>query len=124
MYEITNINTIRRHILPNNLIVTILINDIRIKSSLKINQILIFTKKSFFFTILRFVQSCSGELGDIDGFIQSIPGSFKSDDSIDITGIDKKHLKCDCIDGSIVNGIGEPILYSFALFSPRSHEIF
>ena len=47
-----------------------------------------------------------------------IAGSYKSDKPINITGIDKIHLKCDCIQGSIVNGIREPILYSFALSSP------
>ena len=30
-----------------------------------------------------------------------------------ITSIDKVHLKCDCVDGSIVNGVREQILYSF-----------
>ena len=32
-------------------------------------------------------------------------------------GVDKVHLKADCVQGSIVNGIREPILYSFALSS-------
>ena len=53
-----------------------------------------------------------------------IPGSYKSDSPINITGIDKIHLKCDCIQGSIVNGIREPILYSFALSSPPGHKIY
>ena len=33
-------------------------------------------------------------------------------------------MKCDCIDGSIVNGIHEPILYSFALDQPPGHTIY
>ena len=33
-------------------------------------------------------------------------------------------MKCDCIQGSIVNGIREPILYSFALSSPPGHKIY
>ena len=53
-----------------------------------------------------------------------IAGSYKSDKPINITGIDKIHLKCDCIQGSIVNGIREPILYSFALSSPPGHKIY
>ena len=52
-----------------------------------------------------------------------IAGSYKSDKPINITGIDKVHLKADCIQGSIVNGVREPILYSFALSSPPGHEI-
>ena len=52
-----------------------------------------------------------------------IKGSHKSDKPINITGIDKIHLKCDCIRGSIVIGIQEPILYSYALLSPPGHKI-
>ena len=74
--------------------------------------------------ILGFTQSHSGELGDIPGFIQLIPGSDRSDRPINITGIDKVHLKYDCINGSIVNGVREPILYSFALSSPSGHKIY
>ena len=33
-------------------------------------------------------------------------------------------MKCDCIQGSIVNGTREPILYSFALSFPPGHKIF
>ena len=53
-----------------------------------------------------------------------IAGSYKSDKPINITGIDKIHLKCDCINGSIVNGVREPILYSFALSSPSGQKIY
>ena len=53
-----------------------------------------------------------------------IAGSYKSDESINITCIDKVHLKANCIQGSIVNGVREPILYSFALSSPPSHKIY
>ena len=34
------------------------------------------------------------------------------------------HLKSDCIDGSIVNGIREPIFYCFALVKPSCHKIY
>ena len=36
-----------------------------------------------------------------------IAGLYKSDKPINITGIDKVHLKCDCINASIVNGVRE-----------------
>ena len=65
-----------------------------------------------------------GELGDIEGFVQLIPGSYKSDRPINLTGIDKIHLKCNCVQGSIVNGVREPILYSFALSSSPGHKIY
>ena len=31
---------------------------------------------------------------------------------------DKIHLKCDVIDGSVVNGLRQPILFSFTLDKP------
>ena len=33
----------------------------------------------------------------------------------DFSTIDKIHLKCDCIDGSVLNGVRQPILFSFVL---------
>ena len=53
-----------------------------------------------------------------------IAGSYKSDRPIKITGIDKVHLKADCIQGSIVNGVREPIVYSFVLSSPLGQKIY
>ena len=53
-----------------------------------------------------------------------IAGSYKSDRPINITGIDKIHLKCDCIQGSIKNGKRELILFSFALSAPPGHKIY
>ena len=53
-----------------------------------------------------------------------IAGSYKSDRPINITRIDKSHLKCDCTQGSVVNGIRAPILYSFSLPSPPGHKIY
>ena len=124
VYEIIDLNNTLKYILPENVKVNITINDIRLKSNLKINQTLIFTEKSFFYTILGFTQSRSYPLDDIDGFYQIIAGWYKNNRPINITGIDKVHLKCDCKQGSIVNGIREPILYSFALSSPPGHKIY
>ena len=124
IYEVVDLNNTLNHILPNNININITIDDIRLKSNLEIDQTLIITEKSFFYTILGFTQSRSYPLNDIDGFYQLIAGSYKSDKPINITGIDKIHLKCDCIQGSIVNGKREPILYSFALSSPPGHKIY
>ena len=124
IYEIVDLNNTLKYILPDNVKVSVTIDDIRLKSNLKINQTLIFTEKSFFYTILGFTQSRSYPLDDIDNHYQIIAGSYKSDKPINITGIDKVHLKCDCIQGSIVNGVREPILFSFALSSPPGHKIY
>ena len=124
IYEIVDLNNTLKYMLPDNVKVNVTIDDIRLKSNLKTNQTLIFTEKSFFYTILGYTQSRSYPLDDIDGFYQLIAGSYTSDRPINITGIDKIHLKCDCIQGSIVNGVREPILYSFALSSPPGHKIY
>ena len=50
-------------------------------------------------------------------------GSYKSDRPINNIRIHKIHLKCDCIQGSIVNRIRKPSLYSFALSSPPGQKI-
>ena len=124
IYEVVDLNNTLKYILPDNVKVNLTIDDIRLKANLKTNQTLIFTEKSFFYTILGFTQSRSYPLDDIDGFYQLIAGSYKSDKPINITGIDKIHLKCDCIQGSIVNGVRESILYSFALSSPPRLKIY
>ena len=113
-----------KSLLPKEVEVNITIDDVRLKSNLSSNKTIRFTKKSFFYVILAFTQSHSGELGDIPGFIQLIPRSYKSDGPINHTGTDKVYLKCDCINGSIVNGVREPILFSFALSSPPGRKIF
>ena len=107
-----------KHILPDNWKLNVTIDNTRLKSTLKNNQTSIFTNKSFFYTILGFTQSHQGSLNDFAGFYQILPGSYKSDKPINITGIDKLYLKCGCIQGNLVNGIRQPILYSFALSSP------
>ena len=123
IYEVVGLNNTLKDILPDNVKLSITIDDVRLKSNLKTNQTLIFTEKSFFYTILGFTRSRSCPLDDIDAFYQLIAGSYKSDRSINITGIDKIHLKSDCIQGSIVNGVRELIFYSFAFSSPPGHKI-
>ena len=123
-YEIVDLNNTLKYILPDNVKVNVTMDDIIFRANLKTNQTLIFTEKSFLYSILGFTQSRSYPLDDIDGFYQLISGSYKSDKPINITGIDKIHLKCDCIQGSIVIDKGEPILFSFALSSPPAHKIY
>ena len=124
IFEVVDLNNTLKYILPDNVKVSVKIDDIELKSNLKTKQTLIFTEKSFFYTILGFTRSRSYPLNDIAGFYQLIAGSYKSNKPINITGIDKIHLKCDSIQGSIVNGIREPILFSFALSSPTGHKIY
>ena len=50
-------------------------------------------------------------------------GTHISEKPVMITTTDKVHLKCDCVDGSIVNGIREQILFSFNLSAPPGYKI-
>ena len=59
-------------------------------------------KKFFLHTILGFSKP------------EFYKGTYTSEIAINITGIDRLHLKCVFIDGSIVNGIRQPILYGSA----------
>ena len=117
IYEVVGLNNTLKHILPDNVKVSVTIDDVRLKSNLKINQNLTFTEKPLFSTYIGFTRSLSYPLDDIEGFYQLFTGSYEGYRPINFTGIDKVHLKCDCIQGSIMNGAREPILYSFALSS-------
>ena len=124
IYNVVDLNNTLKNILPGNVKINVTIDEKKYKSNLKNNQTLIFTNKSFFYTILGLTESHSYPLDDLEGFYQLIPGSYQSERPINITGIDKIHLKCDCIDGSIMNGTREPILYSFSLDQPPGHKIY
>ena len=53
------------------------------------------------------------------------PGVYTNDkDFLNLNTINKIHLKCDCIDGSIQDGIRQPILFSFVLDKPSGYKIF
>ena len=51
------------------------------------------------------------------------PGTHTSEKPVMIATTDKVHLKCDCVDGSFVNGIREQILFSFNLSAPTGYKI-
>ena len=113
-----------KSLFPNDVKVNFTIDDIRLKANLIANRTIRFTAKSFFYVILGFTQSHSGPLGDIVGFVELFPGTYKSDKPYNITATDKVHIKCDCIQGSIVNGIREPFLYSLGLVEPPGHKMY
>ena len=104
-----------KSLLPDQVKRKVTIEDIRLGSNLFTSKTKRFTKMSFSYTILGFFQSHRRVSSDIEGSIQKIPSPYKSGKPINFTGTDKIHLKNDCINGSIVNGIREPILYCFDL---------
>ena len=67
----------------------------------------------------------NSELNTLLGFTKTdyTAGTHISEEPVMITTTDKVHLKCDCVDGSIVNGIREQILFSFNLSAPPGYKI-
>ena len=123
MYKINDFNLILKFLLPNEVKVKNTIDDIGLKSNLTTNKTIRFTKKSFFYVNLGFIQSNSGELGTIEVFVHLLLGTYKSDKPIDFTAIDKIHLEVDCINGSYLNVVHHPNLYSFALDRPPGQKL-
>ena len=60
IYNVVDLNKTLKNILPNNVKINVTIDERKYKTDLKINQTLIFTNKSFFYTILGFTQSQQG----------------------------------------------------------------
>ena len=96
IYEVIDLNNTLKYILPDNVRVSVTLDDVTSKSNSKIFESLKFTDKSFFYTPLGFTHSHQGPLNDIEGFYRRLPGSYKGERPINITGIDEVHLKCDC----------------------------
>ena len=69
-------------------------DGIRLRWIITTNKATKFPEKSFFYTLLGFIQNPSRVFGDIEGFVQLIAGTYNSDKPINITGIDKVHSKC------------------------------
>ena len=70
-------------------------DGIRLRWKITTNRAMKFPEKLVFYTLLGFIQNHSGGLGDIEGFVQLIAGTYKSDNPINITVIDKVHSKSD-----------------------------
>ena len=73
-----------------------------------------FDKKSFFSTILGFTP----------GWDYKHHNKYTSQKVVNLGSTNKIHLKCDCIDGSVLNGIRQPILYSFILDKLPGYKVF
>ena len=73
-----------------------------------------FDEKSFFNTLLGFTPYWD----------YKPPGVYTSDKILNLNTINKIHLKCDIIDGSVVDGIRQPILNSFVLDKPSGYKVF
>ena len=82
-----------------------------------------FDEKSFFHTILGF--DPYWDYKPTNAFNADSPGVYTSDKVIlNLNTINKIHLKCDMIDGSVVDGVRQPILFSFVLDKPSGYKLF
>ena len=84
---------------------------------------LTFDEKSFFHTLLGFHPYWDYKPTNV--IHADSPGVYTSDKIIlNINTINKIHLKCDIIDGSIQDGASQPILFSFVLDKPAGYKVF
>ena len=82
-----------------------------------------FDKKSFFHKLLGFTPYWVYK--PTNAIHTDSSGVYTSDKIIlKLNTIDKIHLKCDCIDGSIQDGLRQPILFSFLLNKPSGYKVF
>ena len=81
-----------------------------------------FDEKSFLNTLLGFTPYW--DYKPTNAIHADSPGVYTSEKILNLSTIDKIHMKCDVIDGSVVNGIREPILFSFILNKPAGYKAF
>ena len=73
-----------------------------------------FDENSFFSTLLGFTSG-----GDYKHY-----NKYVSQKIVNLSSTNKIHLECDCNDGSIQNGLRDPILFSFVLDKPSGYKVF
>ena len=81
-----------------------------------------FNDTSFFHTLLGFTPYW--EYKPTNSNRDGIPGVYTSSKNLNLSSTNKIHLKCDCIDGSIQDGVRQPILFSFVLDKPSGYKVF
>ena len=73
-----------------------------------------FNENSFFSTIFGFTA----------GWDYKHYNQYLSQKIVNLSNTNKIHLKCDATDGSVVDGVRQPILYSFVLDKPSGYKVF
>ena len=81
-----------------------------------------FDERSFFHTLLKFTPYWDYKTTFI--IYSDSPGFYTTDKNLNLSTADKIHLKCDVVDGNVVNGIRQPILFGFVLDKPSRYKIF
>ena len=97
--------------------ILIRLDDITRKTKLVVRSGIIairFDEKSFFSTILGFTA----------GWDYKHYNQYHSQKILNLSNTNKIHLKSDAIDGSIQDGVRQPILFSFVLDKPSGYKVF
>ena len=81
-----------------------------------------FNDTSFFHTLLGFTPYW--DYKPTNSNRDAIRGVYTSNKILNLSSTNKIHLKCDCIDGSIQDGVRQPILFSLVLDKPSGYKIF
>ena len=92
-------------------------DDITMKTKLVVRYGIIairFDEKSFFSSILGF----------IPGWDYKFYNKYTSQKIVNLGSTNKIFLKCDVIDGSVLDGVRQPILYSFVLDKLPGYKVF
>ena len=63
-------------------------------------------------------------MGFTSGWDYKHCNKYISQKIVNLSSTNKTHLKCDVIDGSVVNGSRQPILFSFVLDKPSGYKVF
>ena len=79
-------------------------------------------KKSFLNTLLGFTSYW--DYKPFNAIHADSPGVYTSEKIINLSTIDSIHLKCDCIDGSVVNDLRQSILYSLVFDKQSGYKVF
>ena len=101
---------------PGN-VIDIEYDDITMKTKLVVSYGIIairFNEKSVFRTVLGFNS----------GWDYKFYNKYTSQKIVNLGSTNKIHLKSDCIDSSVVNGVRQPILYSFVLDKLPGYKVF
>ena len=101
---------------PSN-VIDIEYDDITMKTKMVVKSGIIairFDEKSFFSTVLGFSP----------GWDYKHYNKYTSQKIVNLSSTNKIHLKCDVIDGSVVNALRHPILYSFVLDKLPGYKVF
>ena len=97
--------------------ILIRLDDITRKTKLVVRSGIIairIDEKSFFSTILGFTP----------GWDYKHYNQYLSQKIVNLSSTNKIHLKCDAIDGSIQDGVGQPLLFNFVLDKPSGYKAF